>query len=640
MGTFVSSRVLRALRARTGASAGVIIALAGLSIIGSAAHAAEKGALTGAVVDREGRPVVGARVSYERKFWRPDRKDESATATSDSAGRFRLHSLDPEFLTPARIFIDAEGFARLTLPQQSLSIFPGRDHDLGTLRLDRGRIVAGRVLGPEGDPQAGVSVQVFVGRYEMGRTVGDIGPEVELTTDADGRFRTPPLPVGELSLTFFANGFRRTHCERTFTAPIGTEDIDEIVLEREVPFTGTVVDLSGRPIADVRVGGTVGFDAVTDSSGKFTLHGLGPDPRIQLRLTKPGFVGRNGILRANSEGVRFWESDRKPEAIKELVVPLEPCGTFEGAAVDADTGEPVVLDQVVLCFFERNAAGEVVLSGCRNDRFDQPAPGRFRVSFSDPAEYHLTFKAKGYEDAEAFTPKFASLKSTANLEVKMKKAGAGSGIAVQRFSGTVTRDGAPIAAGWVGLWMVRDQDNAVNTSMMRGRTVSEDPIVYASVLVEGGRYSIDAPFQYDKWFLVVAAPGRGLTVVGPLAIGLNEKRRVEIACQEGGTIAGSVTKIPRAWRGFAWVVAFNRSGLRVETRVGEEGSFAFGPLPPGEYGLKVGHDGMRDPEVYPGELLDWHPEAYKLLGDPWKQATRIRVAEGMKSAGVIVEYPR
>ena len=89
--------------------------------------------------------------------------------------------------------------------------------------------------------------------------------------------------------------------------------------------------------------------------------------------------------------------------------------------MDVETGEPVRLSQIVLCFFERKPNGEPVLSGCRSADFEQPDVGRFRLPYTVPDEYHLTFSAAGYYDAEAFTPKVTQLTPIQGIVVKLKK---------------------------------------------------------------------------------------------------------------------------------------------------------------------------------------------------------------------------
>jgi hypothetical protein len=88
-----------------------------------------------------------------------------------------------------------------------------------------------------------------------------------------------------------------------------------------------------------------------------------------------------------------------------------------------------------------------------------------------------------------------------------------------------------------------------------------------------------------------------------------------------------------------WVVAFSKTAVREEARVAPDGTFALPPLPPGEYGLKAGHDAYEDAEVYPGLLVRDHPEAAKEPADPWKQARVVTVKAGQETSGVEVEFP-
>ena len=65
--------------------------------------------------------------------------------------------------------------------------------------------------------------------------------------------------------------------------------------------------------------------------------------------------------------------------------------------------------------------------------------------------------------------------------------------------------------------------------------------------------------------------------------------------------------------------------------------FFFGDLPPGEYGLKVGHDAYTDTEVPRG--TDIPKEAYETLADPWKRATVVTVEAGHETSDVELELP-
>lgn len=598
------------------------------------AEPAPMGMLSGKVLGPDGEPAIGARVWADTYSGR-----RLAEARTDTEGRFRLGPVEPVYRHRFDLLVEADGFARQYVPRGTYSIFPGTNCDLGTIRLDRGRVFTGQVLDVDGRPRPDASVECRLERYILGHTVDSIGPAWPLTTDAEGRFRTPPLPVGRLYLKVRVPERQMSYVLRPIQ-PGGEETLEPIRLEEDVPIPGIVSDEQGRPIAGATIRANDIAQTTSDAAGKFVLRGFGPTPQFQMQVHKNGYILINNIIIVDEDGFR-WVEDGKPSgAVKDLTVTMEPLAWIEGRALDAETGEPVRLDKVVLCFFERRPDGEVVLGGCRDSDFEQPEPGRFRVAYSYPDEYHLTLSAAGYHDAEAFTPKVTERKTIEGIVVKLKKQEEGTRPEVPRqmIAGTVTRDGRPIQTGWVGLWALRQPDNSANAPILRGRTVVQDPIVYASAPIRGGAYAIDVPFQGTDWYVVVEEPGQPLTQVGPIPIGLNQEKRLDIACTEGGRISGRVKDVPRGWEGHLWVVAFTRTAIRVEARVAPDGEFSLPLLPPGEYGLKVGHDAYDDSEVPRDRNIP--EEEWERLADPWRRAKVVEVEAGRDSGGVEVELPQ
>ena len=134
--------------------------------------------------------------------------------------------------------------------------------------------------------------------------------------------------------------------------------------------------------------------------------------------------------------------------------------------------------------------------------------------------------------------------------------------------------------------------------------------------------------------------GHSRTQVGPIPIALNEKRTLDIACTEGGRIRGRVKDVPPEWEGHLWVVAFSKTAIHEETRIAPDGTFSLPPLPPGQYGLKAGHNAYEDAEVYPGPLMDAHPAAFSEMADPWKRAKVVTVEAGRETSGAGIELPK
>jgi hypothetical protein len=203
------------------------------------------------------------------------------------------------------------------------------------------------------------------------------------------------------------------------------------------------------------------------------------------------------------------------------------------------------------------------------------------------------------------------------------------------ITGTVTRDGEPVKAGWVGLWYVRRDFNAINASVLRGRTAEREPFVLERALVVDGKYRLEVPFEGG--YLVVEESGQPLTQIGPLTVKLREEKKLDIACVKGGTISGTVKKIPAGWEGHLWAIAFTKTGIRAETRVNADGTFRLEHLPPAEYGVNVGHDAYLDAEVPRGSKMTQADE--KRPANAWKTARLVRVAPGHVSGEVELELP-
>src|SRR5262249_19474937 len=145
----------------------------------------------------------------------------------------------------------------------------------------------------------------------------------------------------------------------------------------------------------------------TDSYGKFTLHGFGPNPSFSMCVFKPGYEDFRERVTVTQAGIvtaipALPASAEKPSApVDELVVTLRKWqqAWFEGHAVDADTVKPVRLDRVAVLNYERGPNGEIVPCGTLR-RFEQPEPGHFRAFFDDTGEFRLTCSATGYDDAK------------------------------------------------------------------------------------------------------------------------------------------------------------------------------------------------------------------------------------------------
>jgi hypothetical protein len=181
----------------------------------------------------------------------------------------------------------------------------------------------------------------------MGHTITYIGSPCELTTDGDGRFHTPVLPVGKMSIEVRSAGHRLAYVGRNVLPGDGDDVVEPIRLEKDHPIAGVVQDEQARPIAGAEVWLFGELHATADAEGRFVLRGFGPDPQFQLFVQKDDFLPYNDV----------------PKDKRNLTVTLKRPGWIVGRAEDAETGRLVTLSSVKLCQFERQPDGSIVRSG-------------------------------------------------------------------------------------------------------------------------------------------------------------------------------------------------------------------------------------------------------------------------------------
>jgi hypothetical protein len=228
------------------------------------------GATVGRVVDLQGRPIAGAVV------WGVAYRDKVGSTSTDADGRFRLAPLNPE--KPIDVWGDAPGLARQR--REGLHVFPGRDHDIGTLILLPGTRIRGRVVDTHGRPLAGARIAVKDYRHVLGHTITSNETEWTLAAGAEGRFLTLPLPAGTIYLEFDSQGKVRTFVGRTAEPGMEKLDLGDVSLADEVPIRGIVVDQDGKPAPGVEIIADYDYDGAvkTDREGHFTVHGAGKVP--------------------------------------------------------------------------------------------------------------------------------------------------------------------------------------------------------------------------------------------------------------------------------------------------------------------------------------------------------------------------
>jgi hypothetical protein len=252
--------------------------------------------LSGAVMDKAGRPLAGADVRLTSQA-----EEKPHRARTGPAGRFRVTGLTPDtgyFLRVAR-----PGFAPETLTLTTPLAGPLPETRL-TLRP--GRTAAGLLLDAAGRPAPGVTVELVrdpaglewqTARADSGPYQGRTGPE--------GRFEIRDVPEGRFNLLAEIPKNPVVELARSVEIPggPGRTDLGRQTLPARQILEGRIFDPEGRPLEGVQVWTgmgraagaeqilarhrTAGPAAVTDAEGRFALSSL--DPQSGLWFCRAGF---------------------------------------------------------------------------------------------------------------------------------------------------------------------------------------------------------------------------------------------------------------------------------------------------------------------------------------------------------------
>jgi protocatechuate 3,4-dioxygenase beta subunit len=177
------------------------------------------------------------------------------------------------------------GPAFATRELEDVSVVEGEVRDLGTITVQRGRSITGRVLGPDGAPVA--QAQVVAGQFLSGGgsqlfIPTESGEAQETTSDEDGRFVLSGFPPGPLVVVA-----ERAGQGRSDSVPIPPQQSSaelDLVLRPTGALEGRVTR-DGRPFADTvvivtRQLRTANFFVMTGPDGRFALDALAPGPQL------------------------------------------------------------------------------------------------------------------------------------------------------------------------------------------------------------------------------------------------------------------------------------------------------------------------------------------------------------------------
>jgi protocatechuate 3,4-dioxygenase beta subunit len=493
--------------------------------IGSGPAAADLGvvvlesgaALEGVVTDHGGSPIAGARVQLNApliplraEIGIADDPALQTFATADSDGHFRFADLPHG--AQFDLTVEHPGYA----PAQLARVAAPTPEPL-RIKLGVGRSLAGRVVGPRGEPVPGA-------RVVPSEKVGPGGFRVIglAHADARGAFRLVELAPGTVHLEISADGYRT---RRTEGIPI-LEDRDveglELTLEQGASLAGRVLDARGDPVAGARVGAAaegqppvgVSFDyhlpVETDGEGRWSIEGLEPG-RVQVQADHP-----RGRARAHlrlEPGENHLDLTLPPGVEVAGQVSDEADGPLPAAGLQlTSTGTRESYDTVSAAdgtfLFPGVPDGEFVLRASRSGYAEATYPGGIRIAGQPVGglALHLT--------------RLRSATLTGRLLGLEPDEWAGAHVSAwcegQSFPGSVGRDGRYRIAGvWAGDCQVQAATASGNSAegSVRVEPAAAEAVLdleFQSGFTLSGRVVVDGKPLAGAVVLVRAAPGTPL----------------------------------------------------------------------------------------------------------------------------------
>ncbi len=542
---------------------------------GVSAAAIETG-LRGRVLGLDGRPAAGAVVRVAAPS--DERLVSMAVTRTGADGSWRAVGLPAGAVVRVRARTEDGACGE----RSGIEVFDGRVTPVPELPLFPGGTIRGTVRTDAGEPLEGARVRV-----------GFPSLERLLRTDVGGHFDTGALLPGRYPVVAFAPG----HAQReTIEVDLGVGDRIELDVRLAPASTihGRVTDADGEPISDATIRADRSGVAESADDGSFHLDVFGAAP---VTIT----VDRAGYFSLRKEGIR--------SGVGPFRFVLRGVGEIRGRAVDASTGEPVVLSAAEAFIRPRfrgpdrphewlAAVGPAELG----------ADGSFRIRLEyGRASFRIEGRAPGYAPSRSAAFHHEVGEVTDGVVVRMRR---GRRLDVEVRDG---RTGAAVPGALVTVHALDERGDGVRRGLetpaetrVRARPVSSGPTSglgrpWERAACDGAgevRFGSlpDAPVA-----VVVRAEGYApvrVDGVSPTAREV-EPERLEVRLTGGAAIEGRLSGAGGVPLPSRVVTAESQDGARGEAVSDEAGRYRIDHLPIGRYTVEVA-----PPPRYRDEVVD------------------------------------
>jgi len=353
---------------------------------------------------QSGAAIAGARLVVDSPVLLGKKKSPSRTEATTGAdgvfvfpnvkaGQFALTVSAPGFATQmhSNFSLVEMGEASKTFTNRQSA--PGLQSKTQDFELLPGKLIAGRVIGPDRAGMAGIEVEAL-------NQSGTVGCQSMATSGKNGEFLLEGLAEGLYTVRITHDGYE---CPPKQRVEAGETNV-VLELAEQAAVIGKVVDPQGRPLENFTVKARMSnevsknFGAVArqraiknSKDGSFELKGI-PEGSYVIEALAPGYSSSFSEPFNATQGL----------VTSDVVVRMSLGGSLSGRVVDAYGGTPIAGVEVATQennwmpgdIFELFGALEPSALTKATARTD--AEGRFTFDLLTPGEYQIQFRGKGF----------------------------------------------------------------------------------------------------------------------------------------------------------------------------------------------------------------------------------------------------